>query len=142
MDHIPLPKAPFLDHIEVPYYTGDADTYTYSPPWASYAARKGYTDERLSLIAADGLHPIEKPAFASFVQAWLFFGVLQEFLNYDYHVEDWTRTNADGRCVISTQQLCDRPQLWRHGVFANSEDKRHAECLRIDRLPGSHVHRT
>ena len=134
MDHIPLPKAPFSDHVEVPYYTCDANTYNYSPPWVWYAARNGYTDTRLTLIAADGLPAIAKPAFASFVQSWLFFGALQEFLINDYPLKDLTRKNAAGTCIISTQQLCNRLQLWRDGVLAMSVEERRAECLRIDRL--------
>jgi hypothetical protein len=42
MNHIPLPQAPVLAHIEIPLYESDSNPYRYTQPWLSYPARHGF----------------------------------------------------------------------------------------------------
>ncbi|KIX99754.1 uncharacterized protein Z520_04390 [Fonsecaea multimorphosa CBS 102226] len=114
MNHIPLPPAPALAHIEIPVYGNNSNPYRYTQPWLSYPARHGFGF--LAKQDSDELHQCSEALrsnLAAFVLSWLFFGVLEEFLGVKQDHAEWIVTTEKGHQVISTSHLCERLDAWR-----------------------------
>ncbi|EXJ55573.1 hypothetical protein A1O7_08501 [Cladophialophora yegresii CBS 114405] len=114
MNHIPLPQAPALAHIEIPVYESDSNPYRYTQPWLSYPARHGF--DFIAIQVSDELHEYPgglRSNLAAFVQSWLFFGVLEEFLGVKQDHDEWIVTTEKGHRVIRTSQLCGKLDAWR-----------------------------
>lgn len=113
MNHIPLPQAPALAHIEIPLYKSNSNPYRYTQPWLSYPARQGFGF--ITKRVSDELHEYPKHLrnnLAAFVQLWLFFGVLEEFLGVEQDHDEWVVTTERGHRVISTSHLCEKLDAW------------------------------
>jgi hypothetical protein len=114
MDHLPLPQTPALRHIVVPFYEHESGHYQYKGPWLSYPARNEYGF--LSAQTSEKLHQLPQQArskLAAFVQSWLFFGVLEEFLGVEQECTDWIAVTREGLRAITTAPLCKRLDAWR-----------------------------
>jgi hypothetical protein len=71
---------------------------------------------------------------AAFVQSWLFFGVLDEFLGVSLPVKDWTATPKEGQQIITTANLFGRLEEWHHRVASRDEAERIKVRNRLDHL--------
>jgi hypothetical protein len=90
-------------------------------------------DERSAWFQA-GPWPIGLPAFQSFPQTWLFFGLLQEVLSTSFRHKDFVREMPDGsisRSVLSTAKLRRLLNEWTQLATDDQEfDLTRAEYLR------------
>ncbi|EXJ56934.1 hypothetical protein A1O7_07278 [Cladophialophora yegresii CBS 114405] len=134
MDHIPLPQAPNSDHLEVPLYEYDPYPYIYSGPWVSYPERCGWDYSEFYGMHAETFPNSVRGLLAAFVQSWLFFGVLDEFLGVPCPVPDWTAVSKDGRPIITTAHLFAKLEEWHHGIASRDEAEQIEVRNRIDHL--------
>lgn len=73
------------------------------------------------------------PAFQSFLQTWLFFGLLQEVLSTSFRHEDFVREIPDGsrsRSVLSTAKLRDLLDKWTE----SATDDQNFDLTRVEYL--------
>ena len=103
MDHLPRVENPYKE-IYVPFYGGEYD----GQGIGGFCSRRGFpqpqywTDEFL----ASALQDYDRShSFATFLQAYLYFGPLEEFLHVSDPVKQFTRTDRDGQCWIDSSQL-------------------------------------
>ncbi|EXJ69685.1 uncharacterized protein A1O5_06756 [Cladophialophora psammophila CBS 110553] len=141
MDHLPLPKLSSWEHIQVPYYICDDFEYLYKGPWATYHQRHGYYTPQEFYPRKNKPYPDKfKPRLAAFVQSWLWFGMLQEFLNEDLRLEDWTApctVEEDAKKTttrISTCGLLAKLDHWVEVIQGKSDENRVSELKAIDYL--------
>jgi hypothetical protein len=81
-----------------------------------------------------------KLRLATFVQSWFWFGLLQEFLNEEFHLEDWTapyniqgdKTKTTTR--ISTCSLLTKLDHWVPAIQRKDDDDRAAELKAVNYL--------
>ena len=115
MQHLPPIAEPY-NPIHVPYKGGQYERGDY----ATYASRATPSFDLTSLQSGDcGSHGRE--AAAKMLQAWLFFGLLQEALQLEVNIEDFverkTVTTADGQvkteAFITTAELRGYLGRWR-----------------------------
>ncbi|KAK8030262.1 hypothetical protein PG993_011553 [Apiospora rasikravindrae] len=107
MDHLPAvsednPRRNAL----VPYLGGEAPQYPAKPQgaqmFADFPLRHGICVESLEESVAENMDGL------SFLQSWLFFGLLRETFArdaFDFHREDFIRTLATGEQVLTTEAL-------------------------------------
>ena len=112
MDHVRLPKDPVGPPIEVPYLC--AEEYP-RVPFQAYPALKKWTladiffrpqRTREAPFGDDQTfdrRPIEEAT--SFLQSWLFFGLVTTILGPIVSVRDFIAENASGTAVITTRKL-------------------------------------
>lgn len=90
-------------------------------------------DEQSAWFQA-GPRPLGLPAFQSFLQTWLFFGLLQEVLSTSFRHKDFVHEISDGsisRSVWSTAKLKDLLDEWTEPATDDQEfDLTRAEYLR------------
>lgn len=122
MDHLPLPREPLLDPIEVPYrctepYDGN--------PMLDYPERNGWR----VLYSPAGITYLvngEKPSdnqMESFIQNYLYFGLLHDTFGKFVDITKFIATNESGRSVITTAPLDECLWKWAKQV----EDQQDAE---------------
>ncbi|KAL9615734.1 MAG: hypothetical protein Q9160_009300 [Pyrenula sp. 1 TL-2023] len=116
MDHLELPSAPTHSPVTVPYFcTTEYD----GGPFATYPQRQGWSetdiynrgnwshrspfDGESSLIAA---RKSAKEA-TSFLQNWLFFGLLSGVLGPQNRANEYVRNSPDGDPVVTTEKLVE-----------------------------------
>ena len=112
MDHIPLPHRSTHDHLEIPYLcTEDYD----NGPFLTYPERKGWNrqgfqgkprgpDNRFSIEnSSGGTRFASAEEVASFVQAWLFFGLLKAVLGPRVQSKDFITYNGSGKAILTTK---------------------------------------
>ena len=143
MDHLPLAKNTPWGHIHVPYYNCQDFGYSFTSPWDTWADRKNYT-EKNELYYRDlresGYPNHLRPQLAAFIQSWLWFGVLHEFLQRPYCAEDWlveydfVADETLYKYRISTDKLLDVLDAWCLEVLASNDTERSTTLARIDRL--------
>ncbi|KAI9776887.1 MAG: hypothetical protein M1839_009335 [Geoglossum umbratile] len=109
MDHLPTVTDPAWPPVEVPYVCKEGyDDRGFS----GYPERRGWnTDLFLRGIFRQDLKSWEDTA--SFLQEWLYFGMLTEFLGFALKVDDFIRRAEDGRCVITTALLFQYLDTWQ-----------------------------
>ncbi|OCT49113.1 hypothetical protein CLCR_04604 [Cladophialophora carrionii] len=134
MDHIPLPQAPNSDHLEVPLYEYDFYPYIYHGPWDSYPERWGYDYSEFYSMDPETFPKSLRGPLAAFVQSWLFFGVLDEFLGVPCPVQGWTAVSKDGRPIITTAHLFSKLEEWHRRIASRDEAEQTQVCNRIDHL--------
>ncbi|KIW92901.1 uncharacterized protein Z519_06750 [Cladophialophora bantiana CBS 173.52] len=141
IDRLPLPKLSSWDHIQVPYYICDEFAHLYNDPWATYHQRHGYYTPQEFYPRKNKPYPDKfKPRLAAFVQSWLWFGLLQEFLNEDLHLEDWTAPcSVEGdekkpATPISTSGLLAKLDHWVEVTRGKSDEGRASELKAFDYL--------
>ncbi|CZR57822.1 uncharacterized protein PAC_07711 [Phialocephala subalpina] len=112
MDHLPLPRDPLLDPIEVPYRcTEEYD----GGPMLSYPERHGwqvmYHPGGFSYLV-DG----EKPSnsqLEAFLQNWMYFGLLSEVLGRFSDFRSFIASNENGEKIVTTQHLHQCCKEWK-----------------------------
>lgn len=106
MDHLPRPSNPALPPIEI--------TYDCSEPYDNesaigYPKRHGW-EVLYSPYGIRYLHNGEKPEppkLRSFLQNWMYFGLLHELFGTDMDIQDFVTENENGVKVITTKPLND-----------------------------------
>ena len=90
MDHIPLPEPPNITHVEVPVYKDATHNYEFDGgSWLEYPERCQFPQDDFYTSAVDGDPGREfTNKFASFVQAWLFYGVIADFLELELDLDE------------------------------------------------------
>ena len=96
MEHLPPVSKPF-GPIRVPYL-GDRDYDGLD--FATYPARRGFDIERI----LEGVFQ-DADDTASFLQTWLFFGLLNAVLGVTAETSDFVRTDEDGTRSMTTEKL-------------------------------------
>ena len=107
-DHLPHVENPAYPPVKVPFlgmfYDGsDFSTYPKSKGWVTELLLEGYLFRR------------SKADAESFLQSWLFFGVLVEvfgIMGIELDQEDFVRSDALGQRWITTRALRDYITLW------------------------------
>jgi hypothetical protein len=98
MEHLPPVSKPF-EPILVPYICDrDYDGLDF----AAYPARRGFDIER---VLKDNFQDTSSHEIASFLQTWLFFGLLHAVLGVTAETSDFVRTDEDGTRWIATEKL-------------------------------------
>jgi len=115
MDHLPLPINPALPKVEITYDCLEEFDYDLS---IGYPKRHGW-EVLYSPYGIRYLHHGEKPetpALRSFLQNWLYFGLLQEFFGTDMDIMDFVTENEKGVKIITTAPLNDALKVFIAGL--------------------------
>lgn len=140
MDHLSLPNDPVFVESDV------VDLVCWEDydggPFLTYPLRKG----RAYMVPAVGhlpyldherLHPTPVSELESFLQTWLFFGLLHEILGERYDREDFVRhdeSSSTPTTVVSTAKLLALIDAWIRGIAMTDSNDRLSydhigECL-------------
>ncbi|OCK73243.1 hypothetical protein K432DRAFT_9004 [Lepidopterella palustris CBS 459.81] len=110
MDHLPLPSDSIPPAIEIPFiskslYDGE--------PFDDYPLRQGIAIDR-SIGSINMSTFFERPfkEQTSFVQTWLYFGLLQQFFGPLFFLDNFCCLNSNGVMVITTKQLQNLLEKW------------------------------
>lgn len=101
MDHLPLPREPMMDPIEVPYRC----TRVYDGgPFFTYPERHGwevlYSPYGIKYLLHGEKPPDDK--LEGFLQNWLYFGVLHEAFGEFGETKNFIKQNEKGETVVTT----------------------------------------
>lgn len=114
MDHLPYPPASRVEPVQVEYLCDGYDMYTPPNdscqdenclcffPWTSYPYRKGWQRHGRRWWDCD-TEDIDEPARRA--QSWLFFDLLQDFLEDHYDQALFLRESEQGVSLVHTQNL-------------------------------------
>jgi len=95
MDHLPKVSCQATHFPSVPYL--EDSRFSYTPPFEDFDSRAPSSD-----ITEDG--PEQRRIYSSFVQSWLYFGLLEAFFSewkISVNKADFLEDTADGRVVTS-----------------------------------------
>ncbi|KUJ15055.1 uncharacterized protein LY89DRAFT_784082 [Mollisia scopiformis] len=102
MNHLPLPRNPALDPVEVPYRC--TEPYD-GGPMLTYPHRHGwqvlYHPGGISYLV-EGEKPDDRKLEA-FLQNWLYFGLLSEVFGSFIDIQEFITSTKDGEHVVTTQ---------------------------------------
>jgi hypothetical protein len=73
---------------------------------------------------------------AAFIQSWLFFGVLEEFLGVKQDHDEWIVATKKGHRVIRTSHLCEKLDAWRTRIKQLDRDQQLEIRAGIDQVLG------
>ncbi|MCJ1279362.1 hypothetical protein MMC21_007186 [Puttea exsequens] len=134
MDHLPLPTAPNISHVEVALYDNVSHPYSYdSGPWLDYPERHGFSTGSFYTITTGQDRPyLDEARFASFAQAWLFFGFISEFLGIKLYLDEWTETSHKAQKVVCTKSLLAHLDKWLRDLENAPLDKKETVRTHID----------
>jgi hypothetical protein len=110
MDHIPLVENPLFPSLEVPYVVRAEHEYD-NLEFSSFPHRKGFDPE--TLIIGD-VKDKSWDETASFLQAWCYFGLLNEILKpqeFSLGIRHFVRKSESGHLFITTNLLPDLLEL-------------------------------
>jgi hypothetical protein len=130
MDHLPLPSDPVPPVIEVPYV---CKTLYDEGSFDDYPVRQGITIDSFN-GSIDVLTFFERrfEDQISFVQTWLYFGVLQQFFGPLFRHTNFRRSSS-GRAVVTSEQLPHLLEEWKiHRKNKSTIEIPNRDCL--DRL--------
>ena len=144
MDHLSLPNDPLFVESDIVHFVC-VEEYD-GGPFLTYPLRKG----RAYMVPAAGhvsyldyelLYPTPVSELESFLQTWLFFGLLREILGELYHHEDFVivgEKNLSSTRVVSTSKLLSLIDTWIRNTSTSNSNSRisyeHiAECLWLAR---------
>ncbi len=102
MEHLPVIKNPKRESYEIPFLcTEDYDGLGFHgyPEW------KGWST--WGVVRLFSYRSVPRSSAVSFLQAWLYFGMLHEFLGVPVQVSDFVIENDAGRLIITTARLSD-----------------------------------
>ena len=94
MDHLLRMKHAIYPNLEVPYLCGDMP---FSAPFDTYPARLGFTTS--DLVDVEQSTKADRDV-DGFLQAWLFFGLLQTIFGPLFERDKFIRTNSSGQDII------------------------------------------
>lgn len=134
MDHLPCPRHPIHGPIEVPYVC--TEEYDGGPIETYPKRRRERSQQRADTPNGD---------VSSFVQTWLFFGMLTTIFGRKVNIGEWTCTLGDPhRIVVTTKELSRAAPRWidEHRAMDEQSSQRRileikAALLFVSRLIGS-----
>ncbi|KAK4503019.1 hypothetical protein PRZ48_006446 [Zasmidium cellare] len=118
MDHLPIPQQPDGWSVTVPYVCKTAydhgDFLTYpdraGPQWKHVLPREGQPPFFLRELN----HPSDRGELRSFLQCWIFFGLLHEVLSpFGLYDESEYHEHNGGEEILHTRRLSGRIEEWR-----------------------------
>jgi hypothetical protein len=131
MDHIPKPRDPARQLIQVPYLATGNNKYD-DLGFSGFPERKGFDVERLRRAE---FQQDQWDDVLLFLQEWFFFGMLREVLGGSglvVDIEDFVR-QADGQRFITTQLLPYYLRLWASHENSLEADAKEESLNRTDR---------
>ncbi|EXJ80019.1 hypothetical protein A1O3_08305 [Capronia epimyces CBS 606.96] len=112
MDHLPLPQNATLGTLDIPYLcTEDYD----GEDFETFPARKHWTIERrftVIVFACRERLVTEHSEVGSFLQTWLYFGLLNQFLEKPVDVKLFQREAGGGKVLFTSKRLGDIISAW------------------------------
>ena len=123
MEHLPPVLDP-NDPLSVPYHGGEYDNGNF----AEFPTRKDFDVEALQ---KGRLGVKSKKEAAAFLQAWLYFGLLQETLQVPFQMADFVRENESGQQLVTTAKLRGYLHIWKAGHESSKEDPAQLEARRV-----------
>ena len=126
-----MPISPAYPPVQVPCLCG---TERYDRlGFLDYPLRRGW--ELVRLLEGDFAdNPPEKTA--SFLQSWLYFGLLIDVLGREVSEEDYITTESDGRLLVTTHRLQGDIIAWRARQEFIDEHERRKHSDWVDRCLG------
>lgn len=126
MDHVPRLETPF-EPILVPYLGGDWD----HGDFVGFPDRHPELDlKRLQLV--QHYLPDQEPG-AKLLQAWLFFGLIEQALQLRVEISDFVRIDA-GKEWLTTSKLKDYLHRWREDHEAAKANPARLEARRLQSI--------
>lgn len=126
-DHLPSPRRPAHDPIEIPY-PGAGEEYD-GGPFLTYPSRRGWTEKDIYNPKNSGKSTRE---IDSFFQTWFFWGLLTDVLRMPIHESDLVRGNKCGQQVITTKSLPALMLKWYDREQYLSRGAQEKYALRVD----------
>lgn len=108
MDHFPPVSNPY-NPVEVPYLGGEYDGQEFT----GYPARQHWD---LGKLQAGHLQGRTIADAGSFLQAWLYFGMLHGVLGVDFLTTDFVRVDDSEERFVTTHKLRPHLQKWRSQI--------------------------
>ena len=105
MDHLP-PVSNSYNAVEIPYLGGGYD----GEEFTGYPARQNWDLEKLQ---AGDLQNRTIADAGSFIQSWLYFGMMQEVLGIGILTADFVRVDGSQERFVTTHKLQEYLQTWR-----------------------------
>ncbi|KAH0562872.1 hypothetical protein GP486_002522 [Trichoglossum hirsutum] len=129
MDHLPTVADPAWSPVEVPYLCKEGYD---DQGFLGYPERRGWSTD-LFFRGIFRQDPKSWEDTASFLQEWLYFGMLAEFLGFAPKSDDFIRRTEDGRCVITTALLYQYIDIWQRSFQRLPSKARKEYLTRIDK---------
>ena len=112
MEHLPLPKGAELNENDIVPYIASTDYI--GVPFLSYPQVKGFhhivpRPGSVNFAQYESHHPTPDDKIASFLQTWLFFGMLQEAFGSLYQHDDFVRNYEDNDGLIQVLTTAKLP---------------------------------
>ena len=126
MDHLPSFGA--SASIEIPYLGGE--TYD-GLGFQGYPERKGWDTVNIIERRFDGRSYEET---ASFLQTWLYFGMLSSVIPVTVNASNFIRVTEAGRSVVTTECLPRYIRIWHEYAKACSSDQRLEQHTMINKI--------
>lgn len=131
MDHFPIPEGSAARQVRVPYIRFDGPPCSFGvSPLTQFPERHGY-DKLLILkhgnFTMNGSKSMEESA--AFLEEWLFFGLLSEFLERPVDKIDFTFTDDDDRVFVTTKNIMPLLETWSREVAGPERIARVQACL-------------
>jgi len=127
-DHLPSPRRPTHDAVEI-LYLGGGGNYD-GGSFLTYPSRRHWTEKDISdpKKSAKSSREID-----SFFQTWFFWGLLTDVLRMPVHESDLVKENKIGQQVITTKSLPQLMHKWydRDQFLSCRAQEKHA--LRVDK---------
>ena len=108
MDHLP-PVSKSYNAVEIPYLGGEYD----GEEFTGYPAQQNWDLEKLQ---AGDLQNRTALDAGSFIQSWLYFGMMQEVLGIDILTADFVRVDGSQKQFVTTHKLQEYLQTWRSQI--------------------------
>ncbi|KAL9601180.1 MAG: hypothetical protein Q9219_002680 [cf. Caloplaca sp. 3 TL-2023] len=129
MDHIPLPHSCSYPPVEVPYLDKSPDDYG---SWYTYPQRHGWQVDYNRSSTVLLLHGAKRPAVenAMFIQSWLYFGLLREFLGDIVRRYQFNCHGVDGKRKLSSKSLETVLRTWTNQFSTNIDPSEAVQSLK------------
>ncbi|TPX13596.1 uncharacterized protein E0L32_006067 [Thyridium curvatum] len=136
MDHIPLPAPQSRLHVEVLFWESPYHPYVYKPPFLDYPEHCGFSIPEIQAHESwEKYGAGYRNLFLAFLQSWLYFGTISEFLGKKLDLSDWTVTRStDDAKLVSTRILCEYLEKWISQVSQLSDGAQEAKASHIDKV--------
>lgn len=106
MDHLLKPQDCVDLKVELPYLC--EGVHDEGADFNSFPSRRGYTLDGHGRLSLQELRRHQTIFGPSFVQAWLFFGLLQQYFGDDYHLNDYIKVSKGPQHKLVILRVLDR----------------------------------
>ena len=123
MEHLPAVLNP-NEPVNVPWHGGSFDNGDFE----GFASRRRID---LASLQQGQLGDLPKQEAAAFLQAWLYFGLLQQTLQLPVLTDDYVNTTVSGGKLITTGRLREHLRRWKTIYEAEGEKPEQLEMRRL-----------